>query len=167
MSALLNIFDITHKEGVRRIANWLRNSKRCSIVIAELRTLNQETPDVIGWLGGGTASSILVEVKVNRSDFLADKKKIFRQEEIRGMGDSRYYAAPAGVLSGDDVPEGWGLLEIRQHQIKEIKRPDHDKPADKRCEMIVLMSAMRRLEISTAVFVRQDIEPTDNGRGGE
>ena len=59
------------------------------------------------------------------------------------------------VLKPDELPDGWGLLEVGEHQIREIKEATH-KPANKRAEVKMLMSAIRRLEISTAVFVREE-----------
>lgn len=76
--------------------------------MAELSTANTETPDVIGWHGNG--GSILIECKVSRSDFLADKNKVFRRDEDLGMGDVRYFAAPIGLLCADEMPAGWGLV---------------------------------------------------------
>jgi len=134
---------------------WLRGGAKysCSVVMAELATQNQETPDVLGFYGPGC--SVLIECKVSRSDFLADKKKSFRQLEDWGMGDKRYYAAPKGMLSPDELPEGWGLLEICGRYVREKKLPDN-KPAEKRAEVKMLMSAIRRLEISSAVFVQHE-----------
>lgn len=150
--------DMTHKAAVRRIGNWLKNSRSCSIVITELSTACRETPDAIGFHGGEggyNVGSILVECKVNRSDYLSDRTKSFRAMPETGMGDVRYFAAPPGIIKPDDDLGDWGLLEIREHQIKEI-RSAKPQPANKNSELKLLMSAMRRLEISTAVFVREE-----------
>jgi len=142
--------DITHKQVVRRIANWLKNTKRQTVVISELSTKLNETPDVISWIGH--AHSTLVEVKISRNDFWADKEKIFRMYEDSGMGDLRYFATPEGLLKESDLPEGWGLLEIREHSIRELI-PAKPKQANKQAECTMLMSVLRRLELSTAVYV--------------
>lgn len=146
-----------HKTLVRKSAAWLRNRKNCNVVFAELATQNNETPDVIGFHGAG--GSILVECKTSRADFLADKNKIFRHHEEMGMGDARYFAAPKGLLKPDELPEGWGLLEITDADGRtyETKQATY-KEANKRAEVKMLMSAIRRLEISTAVFVRAEEE---------
>lgn len=148
----MNEKQITHKEAVKRMSLWLRNSHGCSVVFAELVASIEEHPDVIGWKHG---LSTLVECKVSRADFLADKNKRFRKIEDMGMGDIRYFAAPPGVLLAEDMPDGWGLLEIRDRQVRKIKDAEV-KPANKAHEVIMLASAIRRLEISTAVFVRQE-----------
>lgn len=149
---------MTHKQAVQRMANWLRNSMGCTIVMAELKTRNSESPDVIGWHGAG--ASILIECKVSRSDFLSDKTKHFRRYEDAGMGDKRYFALPPGLVTEKDLPEGWGLLEICEKRVRTIREAAH-KRAEKRCEVVMLMSSIRRLEISTAVFVRQEEDPTE------
>jgi len=144
----------THKKLVRRMATWLKNTKRMTVVMSELATRNSETPDVIGWISG--AASTLIECKVSRADFLADKKKLFRRYEERGMGDKRYIAAPKGLLRAEEMPDGWGLLEV-DHYVRESKIPEL-KEASKRNECVMLMSALRRLEISTAVYVVHEIK---------
>lgn len=152
--------DYTHKQLVRRMAQWLKGTKKMTVVCAELTTCTSETPDVIGWVG--RAASVLIECKVSRSDFLSDKKKHFRREAGRGMGDKRYMAAPPGMIHPDELPEGWGLLEptlystgYKSDHIKVIVEAKHQE-ASKRSECVVLMSALRRLEISTAVYVVSD-----------
>lgn len=141
---------LTHKAAVRRIANWLKNSRQCHIVITELSTACHETPDAIAFYGGG--GSILVECKISRSDFLADRTKSFRQNAEAGMGDFRYFATPPGIIKPDDELGEWGLLEIHPHHVKEV-RESKQQPCAKRSEIKLLMSAMRRLQIATAVYV--------------
>lgn len=49
---------------------------------------------------------------MSHSDFLADQKKYWRQENYpRKAGMYRYYLAPAGIICPDELPDGWGLLE--------------------------------------------------------
>lgn len=148
---------MTHKQLVQRMAKWLKNSKHNTVVMSELTTRNTETPDVIGWISG--ALSTLIECKVSRADFLSDKHKIFRRYEEMGMGDLRYYAAPKGVLTADDMPDGWGLLEVESN-VRVVKEAAY-KNANKSTECVMLMSALRRLEISTAVYVVQESEDQD------
>jgi hypothetical protein len=145
---------MTHKQLTRRMAAWLKFRKQCSVVATDLHTAVSETPDAIGFYG--TGGSILIECKVSRADFLADKAKQFRQFEDNGMGDFRYFATLPDMVKPTEVPEGWGLLEVRERRVMEIVEPVL-KPSNKRNEVKVLMSILRRLEISTAVFVRQDI----------
>jgi hypothetical protein len=121
--------------------------------MSEFVTAAQEIPDVLVMESG--AHSVLIECKASRSDFLSDKDKFFRRQEDYGMGDKRYYAALVGMISPNELPAGWGLLEVAERQIREVVDA-LPKKSNKRRECIMLMSALRRLEISTAVFVRQD-----------
>ena len=98
-----------HDQLVLRAERWLAN-QGCQVVIRDpFRSWNQEQPDAIGWRSD---VSILVEVKVSRSDFLADAKKHFRSNARSGMGDWRFYMCPPGIIQLDDLPEGWGLLWV-------------------------------------------------------
>src|SRR3990172_699172 len=156
---MIELKSMTHKQAVKRMALWLRNSRGYAVVMAErTATIVSEQPDVIGW--HGNAASVLIECKVSRSDFLADKLKSFRRMEEQGVGDLRYFAVPKGLLIPDDMPEGWGLLEIGEHQVRE-KLPARPKMSNKKAEVSMLVSCIRRLEISATVFVRQENETTN------
>lgn len=148
---------MTHKDLVRKAGAWLRNSKHCTVVISELATThNNETPDAIGFYSSG-GSSILIECKASRADFLADKNKIFRREEERGMGDYRYFMVPIDmVISPDEVPDPWGLIVIPASERARMHKEAKHTTANKNAEIVMLVSVLRRLEISTAVFVRQE-----------
>jgi hypothetical protein len=134
------------------MARWLKLSKKMTVVISELQSCALERPDVIGWIGAG--QSILIEVKVSRSDFHKDKAKTIRQINALGMGNMRYFAAPKGILVPSDMPSGWGLLEVDANVrvLKEAKK----KKSNKEAECILLVRAIRRLELSTAVYVVRD-----------
>lgn len=151
---------MTHKELVKKAAKWLKTTNRnihfrCSIVIAELVTATSEVPDVIGFRHG---YSVLLECKATRSDFLSDKKKYFRREPGNGMGDVRYFFTPKGLISPEELPEGWGLLECSSlsSSVRLIKKAEGFNDVNKRAELVMLASVIRRLELSTAVFVRSD-----------
>jgi len=145
----------THKQLVRRMAQWSKVRRNSAIVVTELSTAAGETPDLIVWQSG--AVSTLVEVKVSISDFLADKNKFFRRQEDYGMGDYRYYAAPRGLIKPEELPEGWGLFDITEYRVYETVQPKR-KDCNKRKECLMLMSALRRLEIGCAVFIRSESE---------
>lgn len=88
---------------------WLRR-QGCRVVLRDpfkAAVATGECPDVIGWRDG---HSVLIECKVSRPDFLADKAKKFRAIPELGMGDARLFLAPDGVIRPGDIPEGWGLL---------------------------------------------------------
>ena len=112
-----------------------------------------EQPDAIGWRSG---ASILIECKASRSDFLSDKGKRFRKDPGMGMGDWRFYFCPPGVVTLDDLPDGWGLLYCRENKVERVfglPRNNADwfdgKPFDgnKHAENSMLVSALRRLQL--------------------
>lgn len=144
--------DTTHNELVKRAVRWLRNTAKCSVVVSELVTILREIPDAIGWKGG---LSILVECKVTRADYYADKQKSIRigsrlyPEIDEGMGRERYYLAPKGVLVHKNIPDGWGLLEmsVSGRVRKVVPAPVRIQTnAALRNEMRLMSSALRRYQ---------------------
>jgi len=99
---------VTHAELVDRAERWLRGTARCSVVVRELWSMSMEIPDAIGWRGN---QSTLIECKATRADFLSDAKKPHRMNPDWGMGELRYYMTPPGLISVDELPARWGLLE--------------------------------------------------------
>lgn len=145
---------MTHNYLVKRASIWAKNTLRCTVVMTELSTRNTETPDVLGFRSDG--SSVLIECKASRADFRADAKKIFRAIPESGMGDARYYFTAPGLLAIEEIPNGWGLIECHEHQCRVVRQSMDRMKSDKQREVTMLVSAIRRLEISTAVFVRQE-----------
>ena len=147
---------MNHKDLVKRAVGWLKNNQGCTIVINELTTSYvSEQADAIGFKGG---TSILIECKCSRSDFFADSKKYFRKESEFGMGNTRYYMAPVRMISVNELPPRWGLLEVYESQIRIKHRGEFFDEVNKTGEVALLTSVIRRLEISTAVFVRYEGE---------
>jgi hypothetical protein len=106
------LFPLTHKQLVGIAYQWLLKNCSCGVAFKEFHTMasNGEHPDVIGF--GSWGHSVLIEVKISRSDFFADRKKRFRQFPEMGMGTQRYYCCPAGLLTKEDLPDGWGLVYV-------------------------------------------------------
>lgn len=97
---------MTHHELVAVAGRWLTR-QGCNVVLTE-RNAGGECPDAIGWSCVGF-SSIVVECKVSVSDFRADRRKAWRNQP--SMGLTRWFLAPKGLLTGESMPPGWGLLE--------------------------------------------------------
>jgi hypothetical protein len=132
-----------HKELCHRAVKWLKSTGGCFIAATEITThATYEIPDAIGW---ASRSSILIEVKVSRADFLRDKKKYHRRIVSAGMGDFRYFMAPLGLLSVDEVPDGWGLLEVKDNRVLKSKAAT-SLPKNERAEIGFIASLMRRNE---------------------
>lgn len=107
----------SHADLTALAVKWLRrhqsaNGHGCNISMSELKSgWTGEIPDAIGFkLLHPHSESVVVEVKVSRSDFLADKAKPHRVQG--GMGTYRYFMAPEGMISPDELPAGWGLLDV-------------------------------------------------------
>lgn len=146
---------MTHNEMVKRISRWMKNTVdyrfKCSIVVSELHTSVGETPDVIGFRG---SYSQVVECKTSRSDYLADKKKTCHRFD-NGMGDLYFYAIPEDdrFIKPEELTDKQGLLYVHPQFIKVVKIPATREHANKRAEVAFLSSVIRRLELSTAVYV--------------
>ena len=97
---------------------WLRRY-RCGVVLSEQACVSGEMPDAIGWKKA--CHSVLVESKVSRADFLADRDKPFRQRPETGVGCERYYPASRGLIRIEELPTGWGLLELSGREIERVK----------------------------------------------
>lgn len=149
--------DLTHADLVKIAGRWLRGTAGCSVVLEELcaATGNGENPDAIGWYTGRT---MLVECKVSRSDFLADRKKRFRARPEQGLGLYRYFMAPKGLIKVDELPARWGLLEVSGSRVAVAagKRPktwanENDPWAFTerfvQGETQMLLSAMQRIKV--------------------
>lgn len=130
---------VSHPSLVEVASKWL--CRKCAIVITELGTTG-ETPDAIGWHG---THSTLVECKVSRSDFLADKSKWFRREEWQGIGMHRYYLTVPGIIKLEELPPKWGLLELTGPRIRVLRKSEHFTEANHRHEIGILLSTLRRI----------------------
>ena len=97
----------THKMLVEIARKWAFN--RHGVAVAEFVCMNGEIADVMAF---SSVYSTMIECKISRSDFLADKKKFFRRSPEFGMGNYRIYCAPRGVITESDLPDKWALLEV-------------------------------------------------------
>lgn len=156
------IHTYTHAQLVLIAYRWVMRSGGAAVAFRELVTISPETPDVLAI--GGTVASILIECKISRSDFLADRKKAWRANPSMGMGTHRIYCAPEGLLSLEDLPPLWGLLSVAPDgKCTLTYRPDPESPGAKflcerfgqprneRGEAAMMLSALRRLQLQGLV----------------
>jgi len=107
---------VTHSELNAIAVKWLlratsSNGAGCQVGFQEVSdTTGKERCDAWGYSWSHNPYSVLVEVKVSRSDFLADRKKPHRQRG--GVGSFRYFMCPEGLIDIKDLPDGWGLLWV-------------------------------------------------------
>lgn len=107
----------THRDLCDIAVKWLQRPNSaggpgCHIAVSECRTgWTGEIPDAIGFRAAGFEDgTTVIECKVSRADFLADRRKSHRVSG--GVGNWRYFLAPTGVIQLHELPEGWGLLEV-------------------------------------------------------
>ena len=139
---------MTHQQLVRMAEHWLRRRYRCGIVLSEQSCASGETPDVIGWKG--RCRSVVIECKISRADFLADREKPFRKDPELAMGCERFYLAPQGLISPVELPGKWGLLEAQGREVRMALKPCRQSqrgPAGFMWEMNLLLASLRRVEV--------------------
>ena len=117
------------------------------MVLSEQACVSGEMPDAIGWKKA--CHSVLVECKVSRGDFLADRDKPFRLKPESGVGCERYFMAPRSLIRLDELPMSWGLLEVCGCKVDRMK-------VSAKClrsavgfqyEMNLLLASLRRVEV--------------------
>lgn len=146
-----------HYELCCEAAKWLRRKKnserytgRWKWVAVELNVVGTENTDVWGYSGDST---VVVEVKTSRADFLKDKNKWWRTDEARDywVGNYRYYLAPKGIIKEDELPENWGLLEWENGEITRVKSATYMK-TNSTGELRIMSSILRRENFKDGIF---------------
>jgi hypothetical protein len=147
---------MTHDDLVKRAVKWLKGQyagklpdgtmwrkSGCGVAVPELVSFATEQPDAIGWYGGN--GSFLVECKVSRSDFLADRKKVHRNIGCAGL--YRFYLCPPEMISPDELPDKWGLLWAYDRKIKILAAPSENANRCLHAEVCMMYSLLRRVEV--------------------
>lgn len=137
---------MTHAQLVERAVRWLR-SYRCGVVLSEQACVSGEMPDAIGWKKA--SHSVLVECKISRADFLADRDKPCRLKPEKGVGSERFYLTPPNLIKVEELPVGWGLLECLRERIEMIRASVKNlrTAVGFRYEMNLLLASLRRVEV--------------------
>src|ERR1700733_4894473 len=137
---------MTHAQLVEKAVRWLR-SYRCGVVLSEQACVSGEMPDAIGWKRAH--HSVLVECKVTRADFLADRAKAFRLKPEQGVGSERFYLTPPALIKPEELPAGWGLLQFGRGHIEMLHSPAKNlrTATGLRYEMNLLLASLRRVEV--------------------
>lgn len=74
---------------------------------------NIRTIDVLvcrNWSSGVGFQRVAIEVKVSKSDYRNETE--IKRAPAERAAHLTYYAAPAGLIEPDTLPEGWGLIEV-------------------------------------------------------
>jgi hypothetical protein len=137
---------MTHAQLVDKAVAWLR-AYRCGVILSEQACLSGEMPDAIGWKRA--CHSVVIECKISRADFLADREKPFRVKPQLGMGCERFYLTPAGMLNMEELPTGWGLLEYRDRKVEKLRSSAKNfrSATGFKYEMNLLLASLRRVEV--------------------
>jgi hypothetical protein len=98
-----------HEQLCLKAVTWLKSNGFGVAAMNVWAFGSRERADCIGFR---QQCSVLIEVKVSRADFFADRKK--PERVAGGFGNYRFYLAPAGLLNATDLPKGWGLLEYQR-----------------------------------------------------
>lgn len=137
---------MTHAQLVKIAEHWLR-SQHCQIVLSEQTASSGEVPDVIGWKSD--CQSLVIECKISRADFFADRKKEVRLQPHLAMGCNRFYLTPKKLLRCEELPPGWGLLEACRNEVIVAARGRRGQRSEAglMAEMQLLLASLRRVEI--------------------
>lgn len=137
---------MTHDQLLIKVSRWLKKHEQnmivpnCSLVINDLSTAHRSRPDVIGF---NSHTSVLLEVKVSRGDFLADREKAVRKDESLEVGELRYFVSPPGIIRVVDLPPGWGLIHFSNNKFS-VEKVSEEFSANLEGERKILLSHIRR-----------------------
>ena len=146
-------FEITHRNLCIKAAKYLRSNgihpwHRAQYSVYELERTG-ESPDAFAW---GNSSTQLIEAKISRSDFLSDKKKLWRKIPYYGLGKFRSYLCPINIIKPEDLPKHWGLLYIDEKgKITKIKEASSQE-SNHIEEINLITSILRREGIKPKMF---------------
>ncbi|HEX9951766.1 MAG TPA: hypothetical protein VGB53_08365 [Rubricoccaceae bacterium] len=130
----------THQTLVKKAVAFLRYKASCVLFVPECG-VTSECPDAVGWTAHGEC--VVVECKASRADFFADRKKPHRAPGA-GVGHTRYFLVPDGLVKADEVPEGWGLLALSGRSVFTVVRAERRHDHDERTNATLLLHLARR-----------------------
>lgn len=92
------------------------------VIGKEVKSMSSEIPDLIGFQ---CDISTVIECKTSRQDFIKDREKPHRIEG--GVGNFRFFLCPEGLITVDELPERWGLIEVNSKGRAEMKYNPYGK----------------------------------------
>ncbi len=70
---------------------------------------------------------IAYEIKVSRGDFLRELEDPLKRSGAEAVSNECYFVAPTGLIQPQELPEGWGLLELTTGSLrKKVSAPYHE-----------------------------------------
>jgi hypothetical protein len=141
----MTVEKLKHDQLVEKAKRWLLR-ECCTLVITELATgiPTGETPDAWGWHGSEGGYSMVVECKTSKADFRADTRNKYFRRGHYGMGHERFYLAPWGLIAVEQLPNGWGLLEVTPTGGVEVTKWSAPFRWSAHHEIVFVVSAVRR-----------------------
>ncbi len=79
-----------------------------------LRGYQDSIVDVLAIRNTGKAQVRIYEIKVSRSDFLAELKNPYKRLNAIELANEFLFATPVGMIDPKELPEGCGLVEIHR-----------------------------------------------------
>ena len=146
-------FEMTHRNLCLKGAKYLRSKginqyHKGQYVVCELERCG-ESPDAFAWGGGSTQ---LIEAKVSRSDFLSDKKKLWRNNPPYGIGRYRSYICPTDLIKPEELPLCWGLIYVNDKgKLTEVVKAEPQE-CNHIEEINLITSILRREGIKQQMF---------------
>jgi len=125
---------------------WLRSRDFHAVLAEPTAVAGHEIPDAIGWDGRG--NSTLVECKTSRADFLHDAEKRIRSKKDEDqLGNERWFLTPRHLLTRDEIPAGWGLVEVTAAKAFIVTPAIRHKVKSQRLEMALMSCCLGRLQL--------------------
>lgn len=115
------------------------------------------------WGGSGKGHLLLgFELKVSRADWRRELQQFDKGADWAAVVDEFYIVAPKDLVPLDELPRGWGLLEVRGSRLYVRAHPS--RPAQTPDEMPRLVAARFVERLRTAVIrqrheIQREIEP--------
>ena len=145
---------------------WLKKTRGCGVVFRE-HSAGWEHPDALGFRAG---SSIMVECKVSRADFFADRNKVSRVgmslEFEQRPAQECWYLTPPALVEANELPSGWGLLEAHPRLVKAVIKADRTKPRSAQAiqhEVYRLYCEVRRYQIHGLTYPKLTLKSESDG----
>lgn len=85
---------------------------------------------------------IAYEVKSSRGDFSRELNQPKKREFAETVADECYFAMPSGLVQTDEIPEGWGLVEMTSGGLR-IKKRAMQRRVEQLPHLFVLSLARR------------------------
>lgn len=93
---------------------------------------------------------IAYEIKVSRSDFFREIDDPTKREPAERVADECYFVTPAGLIQPDEVPAGWGLIELVSNGLRRKKVATQHKVTE--LPLLFVVSLARQSSLPKPIF---------------